>query len=182
MTNFAFSEDIKRRAERIISGVIVKYHPEVHIPLLLALFMDGKDIAAFCAGAEIGRITFFDWVKKHKAFAAAYEDAQELARQFYERIGVENYGNPTFNSGLWALNMRNRFGYTNERKLKIAKLKAAKTFNDQYDVVRAEVSEGNLTPSEADKMVKMVATGCDIHTKTDLELRVGNLEKDREKK
>jgi hypothetical protein len=180
MTNFAFSEDIKRRAERILSCVIVKYNPEIHIPLLLSLFMDGKDIAAFCAGAEIGRITFFDWVKKHKEFAHAYEDAQELARQFYERIGVENYGNPTFNSGLWALNMRNRFGYTNERKLKIAKLKGLKTFNDQYNVIKGEIVEGNLTASEADKMVKFVATGCEIHTKTDLTQRVESLEKAKE--
>jgi hypothetical protein len=165
---YVFQDEAKARRlyEKIATGAQTTYNAKEHIPLLLDIFSQGRDIAAFCVAAEMSRVTFHQWIKKYKDFAAAYETAKEMACDYFERLGEERIGDPGFNLGLWSLMMRNRFGYTNERKVKLAKMRAAKSAMDQLNVIKDEISEGNLTASEVTHMGNFVLTGVKVDENT----------------
>ena len=172
---FQDEANARRLYEKIATGAQTTYNAKEHIPLLLDIFSQGRDIAAFCVASEISRVCFHSWVKKYKDFTAAYESAKEMACDHFERLGEERLGDPGFNLGLWSLMMRNRFGYTNERKVKLAKMRAAKSAMEQFNVIKDEVSDGTLTASEVTHMGNFVATGAKIDEFTVMKKEVEEL-------
>jgi hypothetical protein len=144
---------------------------------MLTLFSQGHDIAAFCATVGMGRSTFFEWLKKYPIFEEAYDTAREKSRFFFEQQALHGMNDPSFNTVLWSMQMRNRFGYTEKRTVPIKGFEKAKTYTDQFNCVKKEVDKGNLTADEACKFASFVATGAQIEVQTDLKLRVDNLEK-----
>lgn len=158
-----FSDKASRIAQRIMSGIEVQYEEERHITLLLSLFAVGGDICDFCSEAEVGDGTFYRWVKRYKNFEEAYEVAKRLAHAYW--IGPAKAIN---DPKIWTMIMKNRFNFTEQRKLRISALKAAQKFAEQYGVIVTEISLGNLTSSEAVQITNVVATGADIDEKTKL--------------
>jgi len=160
------SEKAQRMARRIIDGHLVKYDQDVHIPMLIALFENGDDVASFCSEAEISEQAFYDWVKKYPEFSKSYDHAKQLAKLHHQKVGEVGLRTEGFNVKLWSIIGRNRFGQTEHRKLHIPLLKKAKSFIDQYDVIKNEIAQGNLTGNEANQIVGMIATGANISQST----------------
>ena len=172
-----YTEKTVRIYERIMSGAQTKYEKKIHIQKLLNLFSTGANISSFCAEVEICRDTFYEWVKKHKDFREAFKIAEQLALEWFESEALRRMDDPSFNLALWSLIMKNRFGLTNERKVKIQRMKNANTPLDQMKVLRYEISEGGLTAAETTHMANFVATGVKIDEHTALKDDVEELKK-----
>jgi hypothetical protein len=153
-----------------------KYDRAKHTPLLMQIFKEGGDIAAFCSSAQIARSTFQEWRANFEDFHKSYDEAKELARAWWEKEGQTNLCNPHFNTNAWRLMMRNRFDMTDSRKVGIPGLDAAKTYKDQYNCVRKSVENEELTPDEALKLGNFIAVGAKIDTMDEVMARLEALE------
>jgi transposase len=72
--------------------------------------------------ADIGagsRETIDNWKKRHPDFLGAMTRARDLARAWWERIGLENAGNRDFNSNLYRVIMMARFGQDGYREKQV---------------------------------------------------------------
>lgn len=145
-----------------------KYVPSIHLPLLDEIFSKGKSIASFCVAAKIVRTTFHNWVEQYPDFEEAYELATSKAQVYWEEYGANNMMIPGFNYSWWASIMRNRFGYTEHRKIKIKGIDQAKTAMDKYNLVLKEVSEGQITAHELKQLVESILAGTKILEHTEL--------------
>ncbi len=162
--NESIEDKAVRISKRILSGCPVKYRPDYHIPMLISLFTLGNDIACFCSAAEVSRKTFDNWVNSFPDFNEAYETGLEMANLFWEKYADTHGDSPDFNTKLWSIKMRNRFGYTDQRKLKIKALKNAKNAKEQMDCIVEEISEGRLTGSETNQLGSFIKTAIDVDT------------------
>lgn len=169
----------QRIAARIINGLEIKYDKDIHIKMLIESFETGQDIAAFCSKAEISSRCFHLWVQKHKEFKEAYEIAREIAHSWWADQGQAALllcQGTSFDTKLWSIIMRNRFGHTEHRRVKVSSLKRAKTFSDQFQCIVNELSEGNITTKEAGELVGAIATGARIDEVTKLQDKVNTLQ------
>ncbi len=148
---------------------------------LIEMFSRGKDRCHFCAHHSIAEQTFSDWIAKHKEFAAAYEVAQQKAKQWWldeaQDHLIEHHEGSKLNTTLWSMIMRNRFELTEHRKLRVKGLEKAKTAMEQMKLVMAELGAGNLTAAEAQNLTKLIESGINVYEKTELEARVSEIEK-----
>lgn len=71
--------------------------------------------------------------------------------------------------------MRNRFGYTDHRKLRIAKLKKALTPTEQIKCLVDEVSEGNLTGPESMQVSHLILAGVKAEESTEMKRDIQEL-------
>lgn len=169
------SKKITQIAKRMINGLEIKYDPQVHIPLLLDLFSEGKDIAAFCYEAEIGRSTFHFWCHEHPAFQRAYIFAREAAHAWWEDIAQQNISGKEFNTTYWSMIMRNRFGYTEHRKIRIDGFKTAKNFKEQHQVLVQLLADGEASAPEANHLASFIMQGAKIDEMTEMKEDVEKL-------
>ena len=56
--------------------------------------------------------TFYRWVKEIPKFTEAVKIGTQLSRMWWERQGRLSLRDKDFNHGLWYMNMKNRFGWT----------------------------------------------------------------------
>jgi DNA-binding XRE family transcriptional regulator len=83
---------------------------------------DGYSFESFAGLIGVSRKTIYNWVDDHAEFAEAKEEASELCRLFWEKLGIvyvvsqtENFGknegskSTSLNAATWIFNMKNRF-------------------------------------------------------------------------
>lgn len=148
---------------------------------LIVTLAAGDSRACFCADHNIPDGTFSLWLKKHKEFQLAYDIGRAKCQKWWERLAKDHatYNKETdkLDHIVWSMNMRNRFGWTEHRKAKVAGIDKANTFNEQYQQVIAMLANGELTADEATKIAKLIETGVKVNESTELESRVAEIEK-----
>ncbi len=87
--------------------------------------------------------------------------------------------NVTLNTKLWSMLMRNRFGFTEHRKIKIPGISEAKDLKEQMYILMSELGKGNLTASEANQLSKLVETGIKVFEITDIDIRLTKVEQNQ---
>ena len=129
-----------------------KHYPD----LIIELFKQGKSIAGFCAEAKISKSTFTDWLEVHPEFKEAYGVAKSYGEQYMEDMAMRSMEEGTpINNGLFNFLMVNRFGYTNQRRLKLDKLGLNAETN--IEVIKAAIYDADgATVSEAKDLVGVV--------------------------
>ncbi len=55
--------------------------------------------------------TFYNWMEKHEEFLHAVESGQLKAMVWWKANGRVNLENTKFNTKLWDINMKNRYGW-----------------------------------------------------------------------
>ena len=133
------------------AGKPTKYDEEKHIGLLFDIFNKGEGVAAFLDEAAISKQTFYDWLKAHKEFAAAYEGAINRSHRRWEDLPSKN---PDFNFPYWSMIMRNRFGYGRSRFKLSDKKKAA----DMMQAAKEHLDEDNITINDYTAIVNSAKT------------------------
>ncbi len=156
-----------------------KYKPTMPAELI-EMFSRGKEKCHFCAKHNISLTAFDNWVKEKPEFAEAYEIGKVKAESFLRDIAdsqlIEHHEGSKLNTKLWSMLMRNRFGMTEHRKLKMLGIDKAKSAVAQMKIVLAELSKGNLTGSEAHEVARLIETGIKVFEATELEKRVAEIE------
>lgn len=90
-----------------------------HIPKVLALMAKGASIVEVAAELKVSKNTIYEWRKQHVEFAEAIEQGVELSQAWWEKVARQNVlegkSGKRINGFVWALNMKNRFGWTDRR-------------------------------------------------------------------
>ena len=120
------------------AGKPTKYEEEKHIGLLFDVFSKGEGVAAFLDEAAISKQTFYDWLKAHKEFAAAYEGALNRSHRQWEAYPLNNAG---FNFPYWSMIMRTRFGFGKSR----FKLSDKKNAKEMMQAAKEHLDEDKIT-------------------------------------
>lgn len=162
-----FSEShLKDAVEVFVQKRKPKYDESFHISKLIELFSKGNGVAEFCADALIVRSTFHEWIKKYPNFKEAYEYAQVCSECVWNApifVGAMNFQ-------MWLIQMKNRFNYSDERKLSIPKIKGAKTFDEHHKIIIEHVAEGTITAKEAQQLSSLILAGQKIAQDDKMEL------------
>lgn len=174
-------EKAQRMSRNIIFGRKTKYEPEFHIPILLEHFLNGRDISAFCYSSEVCEKTFFNWLDKYPQFKVAYSIAKRLAQMWWEEMALQNVVNHSgvsnFNQTLWSMVMRNRFSYTEHRKLSVPKLKNSKSVKEQIEALVSYLSDGNLTAPEANQVSNLVLAYMRVEEHTEVKKEIAEFKR-----
>ncbi len=151
-----FSEsNLKDAVEVFVQKRKPKYEEDFHISKLIELFMQGNGVAEFCASAMIVKSTFFEWLHRYPAFKTAYEYAKVCSECVWNAPSFVG----TMNFQMWLIQMKNRFDYSDERRLSIPKIKGAKTFDEHHKIILEHVAEGHITAKEAHQLSSLILAG-----------------------
>jgi len=154
--SFLDMPDDKTYKAHLVGGKKSKYDEKKHIELLFDVFKNGESVAAFCAIAMINRHTFYEWVKKYSKFNDAYEIVKNISERWWlERPMVMG---DNFNFPYWFINMKNRFGYTDHRKVRLTSLDENAPLSKQHEEVVKEMKQGNITPQESNYVTNTIAS------------------------
>ena len=146
-----------------------KYDPKKHPDLLVGIFAKGDGWAQFCSDVSIGRKSFFNWVNGHKEFADAYEVAKMKAQAWWEDRGKKGLSQENFSATAWSMTMRNRFGYTEHRRIEIPGFDTATAPIEKIQRIEQAVACGLLTGSEINYMAGLVEAGVRVMQNTKME-------------
>lgn len=147
-----------------------KYNEIKHIELLYELFKEGKGIAEYSVKAGIHRNVFSDWVHRYPEFKEAYLKALCMAESWWHNL-PEN-----FCYQRWAINMKNRFGMSEERRLTIPKIKDTTNIRGCMDAIWDAVKEGLLTGKETGYLSNLIMAEIKVQELTELLDRTSRIE------
>lgn len=154
--NWLTIPDEKIYKKHLVGGKETKYDEKKHIELLFDVFKNGESVASFCAIAMISRDTFYRWLKKHDKFKESFEIVKNISEKRWLEMPFELEGN--FNFPYWFINMKNRFGYTDHRKVRLASLDENSSLSKQHEEVVREMKQGNITPQESNYVTNTIAS------------------------
>jgi hypothetical protein len=167
--------EIEEFVNKRLKGQPSIYSAEKHITLLRNTFSEGKDICTFCKEADIGRTTFYNWIKKHKEFREAFEILLNYAKSYWMAKADE----PGINHSVWLYMMKTRFNphkdYCKQTCLK--GLSKCKTNIEMVRVILNKVADGELTTEEGSVWMDLIGKAIKTEDVTALFERAVNLEK-----
>jgi hypothetical protein len=175
-----FSVENIEKAERIVkqikNGRPSKYDAELHPVMLFLIFLEGKDIEAFCFSAEIHRAQFFKWVHSHREFGEAYLHGMEVARLWWMERAQRGIDDTSFNNTLWSMVMRNRFRFSEHRAVEVTGLHEAISLRLKEKSIATAINKGQLTGSEITYLTNYLNSCIKIEEITNLTIRLDALE------
>lgn len=77
----------------------------------IELMAEGASKIEVAVGLGISRETLYDYCNKYPEFSDAIKKGESLSEGWWTRQGRINLHNRDFNTGLWFINMKNRFGW-----------------------------------------------------------------------
>lgn len=156
------------------------YKYKDHYPeLLIQTMREGDSYVAFCAEVGIGKTTFFEWLNAYPEFDAAYERAIALAQVWWEKKMQEKLitgGDEKFNTTGWSIVMRNRFGHTEHRKIRVKGISKAKTLSDKFKVLGEMLERGELTANESVHLMNFLSGGAKLLESSEMLTKMERLE------
>lgn len=153
---------------------------------IIDMYSQGKTRAQFCAKHTISDDTFNKWRKVHKLFDAACLVAHNKARAYYDNlrdshlineIDLEEKSMTGINYALFNRMYNARFNIPDKRAVKVKALGKAKDERSMLKAIMKAVSEGELTPDEAQKLAGLIDISLKVKQVQELEARLESLEK-----
>lgn len=104
-------------ARRPRAGQPTKYREE-YCDMLIEHMAAGLSFETFAAVVKVDRQTIYNWLKDQPKFFDAKKTGVVNSQLFWEKMGIEGtVGNlKGFSSAGWIFNMKNRFGWQNEKE------------------------------------------------------------------
>jgi len=85
----------------------------------LELYQNGASDVEIRANLNITIRIFGRWMKEEKIFRKTIKTGRTLSQAWWERHGRLNLHNKNFNSVLWYMNMKNRFGWRDNQDVNL---------------------------------------------------------------
>lgn len=82
--------------------------------LVLSHMAEGASKKEIIAELGIGSQLFYDLAEREEEFSNTIKKGTELSEAWWEKQGRTNLHNKSFNSTLWYMNMKNRFGWSDK--------------------------------------------------------------------
>jgi len=152
---------------------------------IIEMFSRGKTRSNFCAKHVIGNPTFERWRKRHPLFDKACEVAHESARAYFDdlrdshlinEIDLDTKSMTGLNHALFNRMYNARFNIPDKRAIKVDGLGKAKDEKAMLKAIMKAVSEGELTPDEAQKLAGLIEVSIKVNENGKLKDRVDAIE------
>jgi len=113
MTKKKKPEDLLKEGRKPLIGT--KYTLEEVCARIISLMTDGASKVEVAASLDICRDTLHEWSKTYPEISDALKIASVKSQAWWEYAGRANLFTQGFNSALWYMNMKNRFGWTDRQ-------------------------------------------------------------------
>jgi hypothetical protein len=131
-----------------------KFDPSM-LNIARGILENGGTQAMVAAELKVSVRSLQRW-KKHddphfqRDFCAMWEEAMAHNESFYDKIAMREMMRPTenFNPVLYQMFRRNVHGWTEHRRVAIEGIDKAATYQEQAELLRANLAAGLLTPAE----------------------------------
>lgn len=165
-------------------GRPTKYLPEL-CDQFLNLSADGWSKEEICWEWRISHQTFYDWQARHPEFLEAVKRGTQLSKGWWmsqARKNLNSLASMPFNSVLWSMNMRCRFGMTEDHLPHVPKFAKAKSIKEKAQALTEALSKGEIAPSQANLALDAVTKEANLIEKSDHAKRIEALEAKAAKK
>ena len=181
--NILTEKQLIARNERITKAIEsckrltpLEFNPEFHIPLLIKASSRGWSLAEYCWAATITDREHYQWCDKYPDYALASIYGKIAAEAWWQSLGRKGIcGKVDINAQMWALQMRMRFGYTDQKKLAIPELRNITEPQQQFNVIINFIASGQATAQEAHSLTNLVLSGIKVDEYTVLKQEVEKL-------
>ena len=95
-------------------GRPTKYSPEVN-DICIKLMREGASIKEIAYELNVSRDTIYEWQSKYADFSDTIKKCVDFSEGWWMKQGRLNIDTKEFNSTLWYMNMRNRFGWADRQ-------------------------------------------------------------------
>lgn len=168
-----------KRKQDVEGKFVSKYH-KTRCAELLAWMSEGQSVSYFCAKNSISRQTFVNWLAEYPEFKEAYDVALEKCESYWQTLADQylvNYkDSPVLNTTLWSMNMRNRFGWSEHRRIKVDEFDTAMTTADKLNVISKHLAKGTVTPQESKALTDFMGLHHAVEQSQEMLKRIENLE------
>jgi orotate phosphoribosyltransferase-like protein len=83
---------------------------------VIPLLKQGMSIAEIGLELDIGYSTIYAWMERFPDFKEAIKNGREYSKGWWEKNGRIALRDKDFNSTLWYMNMKNRFGWKDKQE------------------------------------------------------------------
>jgi hypothetical protein len=152
---------------------------------IIQMFSEGKTRSMFCAKHTICNDTFEKWRKRHPLFNRSCDIAHDKARAYFDRmrdehllseIDLENKSMTGINHAVFNRMYNTRFNIPDKRAVSVKTLGKAKDERSMLKAIMKAISDGELTPDEAQKLASLIDVSLKIKTTEEMESRLKILE------
>lgn len=174
----AIAKEIIEKAESPLVGRPTKYEARF-CNEFKEYSKQGMSKEEICLEWEISHQTLYDWQDKHPEFLEAVKIGTQFSKGWWMKQGRENLSSSKefpFQPVLWSMNMRCRFGMTEDHLPHVQKFKEAKTIKEKAEALTEALSKGEIAPSQANLALDAVTKEANLIEKSDLIKRVEALE------
>jgi transposase len=92
------------------------YKPE-YCQTVLKEMRDGASIEEVAYELKVFKSTLYSWMDNYPEFSDAIKNGVEFSEGWWRKEGRKNIRNKDFNSTLWYMNMKNRFGWKDKTEM-----------------------------------------------------------------
>ena len=97
-----------------------KYDPK-YCDTVVDMMSKGYSKEAVAGEIGISKVTLYKWMEEHEDFMNAVRMGEQKARLWFDKIMVDNLvhskNGKQINSSVYALNMKNRFGFSDKKEI-----------------------------------------------------------------
>jgi hypothetical protein len=117
---------------------------------VIALGRRGKSLHQIAEALDVSVQTLANWRDSHPEFLEAVTRARELSQAWWEDVGQKALWERSFNSNLWALQVRNRFpeSYRDTHRIELKEQPAKVTTNLTFEQTLEALSRLGPLPPE----------------------------------
>lgn len=178
------SNEPKNQFNIIKRGVKTIYREEMCDQVTLYM-SQGMSQCEASARLGICSDTWYQWKLIHPEFAQAVKNGEMYAQAWWEKIGRENIHNKMFNSVLWYMNMKNRFGWSDDPSQRVIRsykkyimnLSDAKDLEEEMRIITNLFDEGSISDNAYAQMIETIHKKSEIIHNVKIIPRLRELEK-----
>jgi len=174
----------RKKGENIVDekkkkrGAPLKEYKKEYAELLLKEMENGASQIEVCRKIGIWEGLFYSWIEKNPSFSRAYEFGKMLCKGWWLEQGRINLGNRAFNGSLYFFNMKNRFGW-HEQKPRYPEIPIENfegTIQQKIEAIAIMLKKGKISIDQHNQIMNSLMYEAQINERLTYEKRIENLE------